>query len=308
MKVFLSHSSEDKPKVREIAEFLKQNGIDSWIDEGEIKIGDRLLPKITSGVHETDLILAFLSTNSISSQWVQKELSLAMEREMDEHRIAILPILIGVCPIPQFIRDKLYADLVTESSYQNELRRVVSTINFYRSQPANVAELNGKKIDVSTTYGAKGEVESIAGQAVGKVGERSFNHDFLDRQRKRRDEAIHRMFVFGFIFGVWVPILGLLMPSSILRIAYAFGGGLVALACFFVGRGLSQTVDAMEDNPNLLATISKTGNSWVFSKKGWDQFAHFHDYRWGVRKMLLGCLSLGMAILSFFIGIASYFG
>jgi hypothetical protein len=40
--VFISHSSKDKPVVRELANRLKQDGLRVWLDEWEIQPGDMI--------------------------------------------------------------------------------------------------------------------------------------------------------------------------------------------------------------------------------------------------------------------------
>lgn len=54
-KVFLSHSSADKARIRPIAEQLHKNGIDAWIDEAEIKWGDSIAKRINEGLRTADL-------------------------------------------------------------------------------------------------------------------------------------------------------------------------------------------------------------------------------------------------------------
>ena len=118
-KVFLSHSSKDKPKVRRIANFLKENGVYVWVDEAEIRIGDSLLKKISDGILEVDYLFACISNNSINSEWVNKELEIAMSLEIQSKRIIVVPILLEDCNIPAFLRNKLYADMQTKSSYKH---------------------------------------------------------------------------------------------------------------------------------------------------------------------------------------------
>ncbi len=51
-----------------------------------------------------------LSTASIGSEWVQRELGAALQRELEERKVFILPVLIEDCEIPPLLRDKRYAD------------------------------------------------------------------------------------------------------------------------------------------------------------------------------------------------------
>ena len=65
--VFLCHSSKDKAFARKLASMLKANGVDVWIDEAEVRIGDSLIHKIGSAIDETDYVAAILSYNSVTS-------------------------------------------------------------------------------------------------------------------------------------------------------------------------------------------------------------------------------------------------
>jgi hypothetical protein len=47
---FLSHSSADKPFIRQLAADLSANGIDVWLDEQRIRVGDSIPEKIAQGL------------------------------------------------------------------------------------------------------------------------------------------------------------------------------------------------------------------------------------------------------------------
>lgn len=118
--IFLSHSSLDKPIARRIAESLKALGVKVWLDEAEIGVGDSLTDKIGEGLVNADFVGALLSSNSVNSKWVKKELEIAYNREIREGSVHILPILLDDCEIPTFLVGKLYADF--RSSYDNGLK------------------------------------------------------------------------------------------------------------------------------------------------------------------------------------------
>lgn len=112
-KIFLSHSSRDKFFVRRLAESLQANGVQIWLDEAEINVGDSLTDKIGRAIDETDFFGVVLSHNSVGSEWVQRELRVAMQKELSARKVVILPILIEPVEIPPFLRDKLYADFTS---------------------------------------------------------------------------------------------------------------------------------------------------------------------------------------------------
>jgi len=110
--VFLSYSSEDKKIVEKIANDLTRYHLPLFFDKWGIKVGDSIVEKINSALGKmTDLILV-LSTNSVQSNWVKKELSTAIMKKLKDNSVNILPIIIEKCKIPDIIADYKYANFV----------------------------------------------------------------------------------------------------------------------------------------------------------------------------------------------------
>lgn len=130
-KIFISHSSIDKPFVRQLAASFSGVGIDSWIDEAEIKYGESLVQKIANAIEELDIVIAIISKNSIDSSWVKKELSLAMTKEISFDKVVIIPIVIDNCEIPFFLRDKLYADFTQIALYKKNISKLIESIEWH---------------------------------------------------------------------------------------------------------------------------------------------------------------------------------
>jgi hypothetical protein len=120
-KVFMSHNWRDKDFVRRLALDLKSAGASVWIDEAEIKIGDSLIEKIRNGIDEVDYLAVILSSRSVDSEWVKKEVDIAMNQEIENKRVKVLPILLEQCGLPGFLKGKLYADFTTEDRYASAL-------------------------------------------------------------------------------------------------------------------------------------------------------------------------------------------
>lgn len=117
-KVFLSHNHADKPFTRRLASDLRQSGHTVWIDEAEINIGDSLIGKIREGLDQVDFVAAVLSEHSIGSSWVQRELEIASNREIEERRVVVLPLLVQKVSLPGFLKGKFYADFTDPDSYK----------------------------------------------------------------------------------------------------------------------------------------------------------------------------------------------
>lgn len=126
--IFLSHSNPDKPFARKLASSLRNAGHVVWIDEAEIKIGDSLVSKIRDGLDRVDYVAALLSDSSINSPWVEKELDIASNREIDENRVIVLPLLLSDVDLPGFLKGKLYGDFRKEKNYESTLDKLLSDL------------------------------------------------------------------------------------------------------------------------------------------------------------------------------------
>ena len=59
-KIFLSHTSKDKPFVRQLSSDLSLFGIPSWIDEAEIVFGESLIKKIQQSIESVALVVVVI--------------------------------------------------------------------------------------------------------------------------------------------------------------------------------------------------------------------------------------------------------
>jgi len=130
--VFLSHNSKDKPWVRALAERLMADDVVVWLDEAEINIGDSLIEKIAEGIKEMKFVAAIISNNSVESSWVQKELSIAMSKEVAGRRVTVLPLVIDNCELPASLSDKLYADFTNPADFDASYAKLLRAIGVNR--------------------------------------------------------------------------------------------------------------------------------------------------------------------------------
>lgn len=123
---FLSHSSVDKPFVRQLASDLKSRGIQVWLDEQNIKVGESIPEKISQGLAESDYFLFVSSKDSVESEWVKKELNSALVTEVEKRAVHVLPIKLDASKVPNAIADKKYADF--SSSYKAGLTDLLKSM------------------------------------------------------------------------------------------------------------------------------------------------------------------------------------
>lgn len=125
--VFVSYSSQDKDFVEKLTTDLKKYKLPLWFDKWEIKVGDSIVEKINSALGKiTDLIL-ILSSNSINSNWVKKELSSALMIKLKDNSVKVLPCRVDDCEIPPIINDIKYADF--RENYEDSFLDLVEGLN-----------------------------------------------------------------------------------------------------------------------------------------------------------------------------------
>jgi TIR domain-containing protein len=90
-----------------------------------MQVGDSLIDKIESAIRDMDFLAAIISSTSVESAWVKKELSVALSYELATRKVKVLPIVIDDCSLPPFVLDKLYADFRSATEYHSELRRLL---------------------------------------------------------------------------------------------------------------------------------------------------------------------------------------
>lgn len=131
MPVFISYSHSDEAIVNKLAAHLVKNNANVWVDTWELNVGDSILNRVQGALQDSSALLVILSKASVESEWCKKELSAGLMRELDEKRVVVLPVLVGDCEIPLFLREKMYADLRTDFNrgLQNVLDAIAKVTN-----------------------------------------------------------------------------------------------------------------------------------------------------------------------------------
>jgi formylglycine-generating enzyme required for sulfatase activity len=108
LRVFLCHSSSDKPVVRELYQKLSaEKWIDVWLDEEKLFPGQAWDYEIEKALDNSDAVIVTLSTSSVSKEgYVQRELRfvLDMALEKPEGTIFILPVRLDDCERPRRLK------------------------------------------------------------------------------------------------------------------------------------------------------------------------------------------------------------
>lgn len=129
LRVFLCHSSNDKPTVRKIYRQLStENWIDPWLDEEELIPGMDWNMEIEKAVEAADAILVCLSKNSVTKEgYVQRELRIVLDYAdyKPEGSFYIFPIRLEACELPRRLRHLQYADYFPPDNHERAYGRLL---------------------------------------------------------------------------------------------------------------------------------------------------------------------------------------
>ncbi len=110
-EIFLSHSSKDAKIAEQIAKGLKALGYPVWYADWAIAPGQSIVEKINEALARNDTLIVLLSENSVKSKWVERELNTALMSQLSGQDVAVIPILIEDCEIPETLRAVRYIDM-----------------------------------------------------------------------------------------------------------------------------------------------------------------------------------------------------
>lgn len=133
MSVFISYNHNDSNFAEQLALELTRRDIKVWKDSWRIGVGDSLIQKIQDGLEGSSFLCVIFSKNSLASEWVKREITAGLLREIEEHKVLILPVLIDDCKLPLLVRDKFYADF--RGDFEEGLKKLLAVLlPYYRIQ------------------------------------------------------------------------------------------------------------------------------------------------------------------------------
>lgn len=125
---FLSYSTKDAELVRAVERELNDTGIDLFRDEIAIGWGKSINEKVFSGLEAARHVVVFISQQSLESNWVKKEISVALTREIETDTVVILPVLLAsqedfFKSFP-FMKDKKYIKFEGVTELAREMKQL----------------------------------------------------------------------------------------------------------------------------------------------------------------------------------------
>ena len=145
LKVFLSHSSLDSSLARQLAIDLKSVGVDVWLDQWKLEIGEAFRPSIEHGVDKSDFVIVLLTSASVASSEVSKEWQRKTLEEARVNRVSVVPVRGENCEMPDILAHRSYAD-ISGGSYGLGFRHLLEILRHHS---------NGAVFEIDTSKSLK---------------------------------------------------------------------------------------------------------------------------------------------------------
>ena len=101
----------------DFARQLRENGVDVWLDQWEMKPGDSLVDKIfEEGLKEARAVIIVLSTTSVQKPWVREELNASVVNRISRGT-KLIPVVIDECEVPESLRSTVWQKVDSLEDY-----------------------------------------------------------------------------------------------------------------------------------------------------------------------------------------------
>jgi formylglycine-generating enzyme required for sulfatase activity len=184
LRVFLCHSSNDKPTVLELYHRLEAEGwIDAWLDSEKLYPGQDWNFEIEKAVEESDVILACLTKGSVNKEgYVQRELRIVLDLAdyKPEGTLFVIPVRLEECEPPRRLRTWQYADYFPEEKRDTAYQRLLTSL-----------KMRAKKLVISTVT-AKEEKARLATLEKERLEVEEKKHKEPEEQERKEKEARER--------------------------------------------------------------------------------------------------------------------
>jgi hypothetical protein len=89
---FISYAHQNEEFAQKLHADLRSKGVQCWYAPEDLKIGDKIRSTIDQSIQSNDKLLLILSAHSIDSDWVEKEVEIAFEKERKHKQSVLFPI------------------------------------------------------------------------------------------------------------------------------------------------------------------------------------------------------------------------
>jgi hypothetical protein len=123
-RIFISYAHADSEAANRIADALRSVELQVWVDASSLQPGQNWVAEIEHALEEAGYLLVLLSSTSVDSQWVQREWTSMLTRQLGgRNGGVVIPLRLEDVQPPTLLRPLQYVDLFPD--FEAGLRNVV---------------------------------------------------------------------------------------------------------------------------------------------------------------------------------------
>lgn len=171
MDVFVSYSSPDRAVARRLATDLRHGGLKVWIDDDNLRFGDRIVDEVEQALAAAESVIVIVSLSSLQSSWVQREWQSALAQSR-----RVIPALVGGLTfnnLPPILRNRVGVNL--ERDYNVAVSDIIRSVRTLEESteppPAAVIDKDAIVADITAQVLERIKMERV---------HTTLNHDEFD--------------------------------------------------------------------------------------------------------------------------------
>lgn len=173
---FFSYSRQDTEFAQRLAQDLRASGASVWLDQLDIRPGQRWDRTVQDALANCPRMLVVLSPSSVDSENVMDEVSFALERKK-----TVIPVLYRDCDIPFRLGRVQYIDF--RVGYEKALKELVENLKDLE------AEQERQELERAEATDQERQARKQAEQEPPRAAAEREEHEAAESERKVREKA-----------------------------------------------------------------------------------------------------------------------
>ncbi len=124
--VFISYRKSDFKAAERLAIEIRNHGHQVWLDEWKVNLGDSIVARMNEGLEAADYVVMCYSSSGVTSPWMSREWMSALARQLEGHKVRLLPVVLTGGDPPPILADIVYVDLVKD--WSNGVAKLLAVI------------------------------------------------------------------------------------------------------------------------------------------------------------------------------------
>ncbi|RDX72641.1 TMV resistance protein N, partial [Mucuna pruriens] len=174
--VFLSFRGEDTRDgfTRHLYDALCRKGIITFMDDGELQLGDRIGPKLLKAIEESWISIVVFSENYAASSWCLDELVKIHDCIKSKNQL-VCPIFYKVDPSDVRHQKGSYGEAMTK--HESRFGKDSEMVRKWRSTLIEMAKLKGKHLKLEQGRDESKFIDDLAREIFNKVSPKDLSSD-----------------------------------------------------------------------------------------------------------------------------------